>query len=422
MPLREVLFLAYYFPPLGMGGVQRTLKLVKYIPRWGWRPLVLTVKPIRYYASDVSLLNEVPTEAKVIRSGSLDPFRIRTLFSDNPDHGFTEARSRFKPALDWLAFPDFYLGWLPYAVSSGMATIRAHQVEAIMATAPPYTAHIAGGILAQISALPLILDYRDAWTFESPRSFPTRLHLIINRFLETKTLSSAARVLTVNETIARGLRNAIPPSSGDKVQVLSLGYDPEDFEKAHPIQPLKFRISHVGTLIGERSPKPLLQALQCLIKCHPELRKVIEVRFVGNTRSEDREMIRQAGLEDIVSCIPYLPHEQSVSELLSAHVLYLVIGAQEGETISTGKLYEYLGARKTILASAPSCEAARTIQETKAGSVFHPDDSEGLAQEIFRLYSLHREGKLSGPSFDAVRRYDRRELAHELARHLSEVT
>jgi glycosyltransferase involved in cell wall biosynthesis len=132
-------------------------------------------------------------------------------------------------------------------------------------------------------------------------------------------------------------------------------------------------------------------------------------------------MIYDSGLGDVVTCIPYLPHAESISELLSAHALYLTIGAGEGETISTGKLYEYLGARKPIIASAPSCEAAWTIEETKSGRVFHPEDNEGLAQEILRLYTLHKDGRLNGPSLEAVQRYDRQRLARELARHLSEV-
>lgn len=403
-----------------MGGVQRITKFVKYLPSSGWRPLVLTVKPVSYFASDASLLREIPHEAEVFRAGSLDPLRVASLFSLKSGKSFVEARLSAKPALDWLAIPDLSLGWLPLAVSSGLSILRSRSPEAILATAPPYTAHLVGGILAWASGLPLVLDYRDAWTFDSPRSFPTGLHYALNRLLEKKMLRTAARVLTVNEPIAHGLRAALDFPEKDKVHVLPLGYDPGDFEQAKASEPLKFRISHVGTLIGERSPKPLLVALKRLFERHPGLREKIEVRFVGLHRLTDQGMIKDAGMEDVVACVSYRPHAEGIAELLSAHVLYLVIGAEEGETISTGKLYEYLGARKHILASAPVCEAARTIQEIGAGSVFHPEDSEGLAQEVFRLYNLYREGRLKGPTREAVQRYDRRETTKDLARHLSE--
>jgi len=421
LALREVLFLIYHFPPLGMGGVQRPLKFVKYLPIWGWRPLVLTVKPIRYYALDATLLREVPPEAKVFRTESLDFLRLSAFYPPNATQRFSRIRRRAKPFTDWVMIPDLSLGWLPFAVSMGLSIIRSRPIEAILATAPPYTTHLVGGLLARFTGLPLVLDYRDAWTFDSPRPFPTSFHRALNHFLERKSLISASRILAVNRTIARGLQTFFPPSKQDRVQTLPLGYDPEDFDDVTISEVSKFRITHVGTLIGERSPKPLLSALKCLFEERPELCQKIEVRFVGLTRPEDQRIICDSGLGDVVTCIPYLPHAESISELLSAHALYLTIGAGEGETISTGKLYEYLGARKPIIASAPSCEAAWTIEETKSGRVFHPEDNEGLAQEILRLYTLHKDGRLNGPSLEAVQRYDRQRLARELARHLSEV-
>lgn len=421
MALREVLFLIYHFPPLGMGGVQRPLKFVKYLPLWGWRPLVLTVKPIRYFALDATLLREVPPEARVIRTGSLDLLRLSALYRPHATRGFSRIHRRVKPITDWLMIPDPSSGWLPFAVSRGLSLIRSRPVEAILATAPPYTTHLVGGLLARFTGLPLVLDYRDAWTFDSPRPFPTSFHRALNHYLERKSLVSASRILAVNGTIARGLQTFFPPSEQDRVQTLPLGYDPEDFDDVTIPEASKFRITHAGTLIGERSPKPLLSALKRLFEERPELRPKIEVRFVGLARPEDQRVIDDSGLGDVVTCLPYLPHAGSISELRSAHALYLTIGAGEGETISTGKLYEYLGARKPIIASAPPCEAAWTIEEAKAGRVFHPEDSEGLAREILRLYALHSEGRLHGPSLEAVQRYDRKRLARELARHLSEV-
>lgn len=404
-----------------MGGVQRPLKFVKYLPEFGWRPVVLTVKPVSYYVLDESLLREVTVEANVLRTGSLDPLRFSGLLGRKVSGGFGEARARFKPILDWLAIPDLSLGWLPFAVFTGFSALRSRPIEVILATAPPFSSHLTGMVLSRMSGLPLVLDYRDAWTHDSPRVFPTDLHFYSNRWLERKSLAAAVRILTVNVPIARGLCSALSVQGKDRVQVLPLGYDPDDFRGIGIARPMKLRISHVGTLIGERSPRPLLDALRRLFESHPETRNDLEVRFVGHHRPGDERMIQESGLADVVTCLPYLPHRESIAELLSAHALYLVIGAREGETISTGKLYEYLGAKKPILASAPHCEAARTIKETGTGWVCHPSDSEGLAHEIFRLYSLHKTGRLFGPSQEAVRRYDRRELTRELAGHLSEV-
>ena len=122
--MKRVLVIAYYFPPMGMGGVQRTMKFVRYLPDFGWDPIILTVKDVLYHARDESLLHEIQ-ERSIIRTESLDPQRIlwKLMRSEKKRTG---TRSPQKPSillerinrnlLTWFLIPDPKILWTPHAI------------------------------------------------------------------------------------------------------------------------------------------------------------------------------------------------------------------------------------------------------------------------------------------------------------------
>src|SRR5436189_3884222 len=138
-PLRNVLVIAYYFPPMGLSGVQRTLKFVKYLPQFGWQPTVLTVTPTGYFAQDYTLLEEInPLHIEVVRVGSLDPNR---LFRNK---GVVKMPSeRWRKILTYMSdlmfVPDNKIGWRRKAVRSAEELYKQRKFEIIFATAPPFT-------------------------------------------------------------------------------------------------------------------------------------------------------------------------------------------------------------------------------------------------------------------------------------------
>src|SRR5574341_72662 len=157
MAKKKVLIIAYYFPPLGGAGVQRALKFAKYLPEFGWEPVVLTVKKISYPAWDETFLQEIPPGAKIWRSGSLDPQRLVYLFSrlsnlkpakqKSGPTGQTSERLRF---LKWFFIPDSKIGWSPFALGKGLRLVRKEKIDLIFSTSPPTTSHMVGYWLSKL--------------------------------------------------------------------------------------------------------------------------------------------------------------------------------------------------------------------------------------------------------------------------------
>jgi len=172
---RRVLLIAYYFPPLGLSGVQRVTKFAKFLPDFGWDVSVLTVKPRSYFAYDESLLTDLDRdEITVHRTASLDPTRF---FGSRRIGMPPEGRRRLVSGISQTLFqPDNKIGWFPFAVREGKRLLHEHTHHVILASAPPYTAHLIGSKLSRETGLPLVLDYRDDWVDNPRHTYPTKWH------------------------------------------------------------------------------------------------------------------------------------------------------------------------------------------------------------------------------------------------------
>jgi hypothetical protein len=200
--VRRVLMVAYYFPPLGGAGVQRTLKFVKYLPEFDWQPVVLATKVSDARLRDPSLEKEIPATVSVCRTPALTlparlPWRLRSFIAR------------------WLLLVDEQLGWLPFAVSQGQRMIEEHGVEAIYTTSAPYTSHLIGARLKQRTGLPWVADFRDPWVGNVSSTFPTGFHLELAKRFESQVLQGAERVIVVSEPMrqAGGSAFACPRES-----------------------------------------------------------------------------------------------------------------------------------------------------------------------------------------------------------------
>jgi glycosyltransferase involved in cell wall biosynthesis len=288
---RNVLIIAYYFPPMGLGGVQRTLKFAKYLPTFGWRPIVLTVGPTGYYAFDESLLKEVEESGiEVVRTGSFDPNRI---FKNKGR--VRQPREIFRKLLQFLGdcffIPDTKIGWKRKAVKAASEILKTRKIDAIFATAPPQTDFLIGLALKRKFKIPLVLDYRDAWLEYPFKYFHTPLHRWWHRRLERKVVRRCDRIVVTHRRVKENIVTRHPFLRYLDVTIVSQGFDPADMDIPVVEQPgpkKKLRITHAGTFYAGRSPEPLLRALHSLFKASPAMRGRIELNFVGNTRKEDQ--------------------------------------------------------------------------------------------------------------------------------------
>jgi glycosyltransferase involved in cell wall biosynthesis len=404
----NLLVLSYYFPPLGMSGVQRTLKFVKYLPAAGWHPVVVSPRPRGGYGYDPSLLDEAK-DAAIIRTFSLDPASL----SGARHRPSAVERHGAAAALGAWALPDAKAGWVPWAVSAGLRAAETCGIDAIYSTAPPHSSHLAGVLLQRMLRRPLVCDFRDAWTRYTWARYPTALHARIDRRLERAVVQEADLVIAVNQAILDGLMASHPHPDQKKFTLVPHGFDPADFASPPEITPGHFRIVHAGTFIRNRGPQPLLDALRILRERQPPMFESIRVTFVGAHRHCDVESVRRAGLDGMIAFTGYLPHRRSVEHLQGATALWLVMGPEETANVTPGKMFEYLGARKPILASIPAGgEAAAIIAATSAGTVVDPGDPAALADTLAALLDGWQRGEsLYRGDPEAVARYDRRRSA-----------
>lgn len=411
--MKRLLVLSYYFPPFGMSGVQRTLKFVKYLPEFGWQPVVVTVAARGSYGYDPGLLEEV-SRAEVHRTFSLDPLFL----SPKGQRPNAVARRGWVAQANRLFVPDNKLGWVPFAVRRGLKICRTAPVDAIYSTAPPFSSHLAALRLKAETGRPLVCDFRDDWIGNPLAAYASPWHRKLDLGLEGRVLAGADRVTAVNQGILDALQQRHPQASRVKFHLLPQGFDPADFTPAPSKKSPEFLIAYAGTFVEKRSPEPLLKALALIRGRNPEIFSAIRVALAGAHRREDQIMVESLGMQDRVDFPGFLPHRESVALLQRADLLWLVIHPSEGSAVATGKIYEYLGAGRPILASVPTDgAAARLLEETGAGRAILPDDHQALAEAIMERFGQWKSGNRDFHT--KVEQYNRRTIAGLLAGELN---
>lgn len=416
VPVRNVLVVAYYFPPMGLSGVQRTLKFVKYLPQFGWHPTVLTVDAVGYFAQDDSLLQELAGKPiRIIRTAAAGPGKIfaRKEIVKLPSE---RARKFLSRVSDTLFIPDNKIGWKRKAVSLALKAHAETPFDLIFTTAPPFTDFLIGAELKARINKPLVFDYRDPWLDYPFKFYPTPLHKYRHYMLERNALRASSHVVTTNRQVKESLIGRYPFLSYHDVDIIPQGFDPEDFHgDGHSRIPKTLgvmRITYAGIFWEDRVPDYFLQALHDLFQEKPWLRGRIEAWFVGNFREENVKLTNKLHLQESVRVLGYLPHHECIRHLVASDVLWVVVGDRVG---SPGKTYEYIGARKPILGCAPEGFLKSTILEA-GGTVVQPTDVAGIKKAIEEYYTKFEHNQLTGPPPEVVEKYNRVALTGNLVK------
>ncbi len=433
---RRVLVIAYYFPPMGLSGVQRTLKFVKYFPTYGWHPTVLTVESGGYFAQDETLLADVASpDIRLVRTATAGPGKM---FGAKEVVKLPSERARkfLSRVSDTLFIPDNKRGWTSNAVSRAVQLHQETPFDLIFATAPPFTDFIIGAKIKEEIGRPLVFDYRDPWVDYPFKFYPTPLHKWANISQERRALRASSHVITTNRRVKELLIQRYPFLTYHDIDIIPQGFDPEDFQAdgtppqrgehgGAAEQPAgtwlrrtkaqardKMRITYAGIFWEDRRPDYFLQALSDLFREQPKLRGRIEALFVGNFRDENMKLVNKLGLQDTVTVTGYLPHRECIRLLLDSDVLWVIVGDDLG---SPGKTYEYIGARKPILGCVPEGFLKTTILEA-GGTAVAPNDVQGIKHAVSEYFAQFSRHELRGPRDDVVEKYDRRVLAGSLVK------
>ena len=418
----RALIVSYYFPPAGGGGVQRVLKLCKHLPAFGWDVDVLAPDDPKWVAHDPGLAAEIPAGTVVHRARYRGPSDERPAADVLAGaEGLRGVATRAGLYGRQLLVPDPRVVWVPDAAKAAVRIVRERSASVVLTTSPPSSAHMIGNVVARRTGVPWIADLRDSWLANPHRRYDRRSVRAKRAVLETMARRTFARVsalTAVTETIADEARALAP--AGTPSAVISNGCDFDEFAGLEHTPSDRLRILHAGFFFGVRSPRPFLEALARLLADRPELREVIEARFVGGFRTADRQWAESLGLGAALRIDGFLPHDQALAAMKGADALLLLIPRAGGLGLSvlSGKLFEYLAAERPVLALVPpEGIAADLLRSTGFARIADPDDVGAIRAQLEDLVEAWRAGDLGDRPLpaDLRERLDRRTRASEMA-------
>jgi glycosyltransferase involved in cell wall biosynthesis len=443
--VKRVLFLAYFFPPLGGGGCQRTLKLVRYLRSQAWLSTVVTTRDRDYWILDPTLSEEIPPDAEVIRVGGFTALKLLRLLSRaGVPVQETQGARRAAPlrALrslqSWMFFPDAYREWATAAHRAAKARIEAGGIDAMWTTSSPESAHMAGLILKQMHRVPWVADFRDPWVGRVTYRPPTRLHDARHRAAERRVVTAADRVTLVSEALVRLYRERYPDIDPARFVFLPNGFDSDDWRRAERVdeerrmrggeatqEKHRFVLLHAGQLAHRPTVRTLLAAARRVLDRDARAREDLRLRFIGGNEEIGPRDKDRIALGDVLEINPSQPHLESLASMRRAQVLLLLgHGGAADSLLYTGKLYEYLSSGRPVLGILDQGPAADLIRSTGAGVVVSPGDEEGAALALLRWLGAWREGKDLSVHLPAglLSGWERKHLAAQAAAILSAIT
>lgn len=422
--MKKVLIITYYWPPAGGAGVQRALKFVKYLPQFGWEPIVLTVENPDSPVDDTSLFKDISEGTKVYKTKSLEPFELyKKLTGKKSDSKIpndillNKENGSLKDKLaQWVRLnifiPDAKIGWKKYAVEKGLKIIEEENIDLIFTTSPPQTVSLVGQTLSKRTGVKWIADFRDPWMeivyYQNvKRNWITRK---IDSSLESKVFSNADGVVTISNDMIRLFKSKV---SEQKFHLIPNGFDESDFEDSKKAKNDNFTIAYTGSISKDRVPYVLFSALNKLT--NGDGIKNIRLCFAGRYCSEFMNEIEKHNLSDIADLKGFVPHNESTQILQNADVLLLVIdNVADNKGFLTGKLFEYMGSKKPIFAIGPvNGDANEFIKQSNSGGMVDYKDNDGAYRLLKEMYESWKANN-SSYTFEAEQ-FSRKNLTKKLA-------
>jgi len=386
--MRRLLVIAYYYPPDPSVGAHRWAAMARYLRAFGHEVTVLTTRAFGVLPDD---------DRWIVRAGDLAANeRLRRLLRRSPLQAQQAAANHARepepvtPALfTRVVVPDTYaLTWAPFAQRLARRLIRERAIDCVITSGPPHSLHLCAQRLSRDPAGPAWLaDYRDGWRFEPLLgAWPTPLQEWLDARLERRAARSADAIAAATLPIAEDFtaRLGVPATHvpnawdpADDVRVNELG-EPADMLDSEMVN-----IVHTGKLSGPRGrdPRPLFEALARLAARRPQARERLRLVLAGRLDSEDERLLRDQPAGEMVRYVGHLSRMQAAALQRRADALLLLTSIGHASQ-ATGKLYEYLAAKRPILALASDNEAARIVAETGTGVCVPPDDVEAIERVI----------------------------------------
>ncbi len=404
---------------MGLSGVQRTSKFVKYLPEYGWHPTVIATGPTGYYAHDDSLLQDFEGKnIEIIRTTGSDP------------NSLLKSRGTVKMPREWVRklfgkvsntfyIPDNKLSWSKNAFDVAAELLRTEHFDALFVSGPPFSSMITGALLNQEFGIPLTVDYRDLWLGNQFHFYPTPWHSHKHKVKEHYVLRHASAITVTNRRLKERLISTYPHVNFEDVNIIPHGYDVDDYPSStSPNRNPEFTLTYAGIFYDFVTPKYFFKAVNKVVSENPSIK--LKLNFAGLLRDENLKRAKKLGISELIHDHGYLPHLETVKLLTESDALWMMVGnARNADTISSGKLYEYFGTKKPLLVSVPDGSLRQDAERYGAAWITDPTNVDAIAACIIEMHDAWINGTLPAPNLSTVAQYDRRYLTAELAKTLA---
>jgi glycosyltransferase involved in cell wall biosynthesis len=439
---KKVLLLSYRFPPWGGGGVQRTLKFTRYLPEFGWQPIVHTSRNPHWPIRDESLLAEVPPEARVYRTPALEferfagrlaalgrgraarpsadggPKRVPPRAPEGAKGG--RAR-RMSDAVERRLVPDPQIAWLPAALVRSLWIARREGVSVVYTTSPPNSIHILGRLVARALRLPWVADFRDPWTdgMRRRRAYvgnPGRERR--EAAAEERVIRDAAHVVVTAEPLRQRFLEKYAFLTPERVSLITNGYDPADYPNGNErllLDPGRFHLVGTGNIEADFDALPLFRALASLVAEGSDVGRELVVTHVGAKRGKYDAALRDLGLTERVRYPGWVSYRDSLRYLQESDALLMCAITQtsgRGDKLPA-KGFEYLWARRPVLCLSAPGVATDLLREAGLGVVIDPADEAAIRATLRDFHAARDRPPPGNTAY--IARFDRRRLTGELA-------
>ncbi len=401
--MKKVLIITYYWPPSGGIAVQRWLQFSKNLPDNGWQPIIFTAKDAQYPIFDEELLKQVPENLEIHRVKVPEPNNITSLFQK----GENKSKSIYKlqqqsnvnksplKRFMWTIrgnffIPDARMFWINKSFRYLERYLSKNPVDAVISTGPPHSTHMIAKKIKEQFGTPWISDFRDPWTsmdylqVMNLKKFAKKKH----QQQEEAVLRQSSNVIVVGRTIQKEFQDNYNINS----QIIHNGYSSVGETKAPVVTDAKFTITHTGSFSHRRNCDELWIGLSELVKENENLAQDLEIKLVGNVAPIVLESIEKYKLKQFLTLIDHVDHVEAKMIQRSAQLLLLPIDRVENaEFVVTGKVFEYLQAKRPILLIGPDQgDAAEIVRSCAAGSVIPYDDISKLKEVVSKKYEKYR--------------------------------
>ncbi|ASK30166.1 glycosyl transferase family 1 [Chryseobacterium sp. T16E-39] len=455
MEKKKILIITYYWPPAGGPGVQRWLKFAKYLPEFGWEPIIYTPENPSYPLLDESLLKDVPRDLKIVKTTIWEPYQLAEKLNKS-NKKFKAGQFDVGKNQSWKSklsiwvrgnffIPDARVFWVKPSVKFIEHYLKENKIDTVVTSGPPHSLHLIGlQLKKKIPTLKWIADFRDPWT---EISYYKHLKLTKrsdqkHRKLESDVFKNADITLATSYTDAENFRkngaNAVCITNGfdesdstEKVKKQKgekAGWTDGEFVKSQnpetaDSQTLKssnpqthFTLSYIGVLEQLRNPENLWKVLDHLVQTNSDFAQHFSLKFAGRVDDKILEALNGSSLKNHILDLGYISHDKAIEEMQTSDILLITNFPNESSKgIIPGKIFEYLATGKQIISFGPDkADVSKILEDTYAGKHFSYEDFDAVQSFIVQKFELWKKGNLL-ENTQNIEQFSRRNLTKKLS-------